>query len=107
MPPRPSPLRSAETRERRRTRMTCSPRARRYRERLSLVKIISAVHGDATGTGAGMMTNHDRAMEARNRRGTRLHRRPHVDLAGQLFLDEIDFEYTFGEHSRNISQPTA
>lgn len=54
-----------------------------------------------------MMTNHDRAMEALNHRGTRLHRRPHIDLAGQLFLDEIDFEYTFGERSWNISQPTA
>ena len=31
--------------------MTCSPRARRYREQLSFVKIISAVRDDAIGTG--------------------------------------------------------
>jgi hypothetical protein len=78
MPPRPSPLRGAETRERHRTRMTCSPRAQRYREQLSFVKSYPLFA--MTQSAQGWRDDHGcRYVDALNR-----HMCPHVDVAGQL-----------------------
>jgi hypothetical protein len=69
MPPRPSPLRSAETRERPPNSNDMLSPAQRYREHLPSGKFISAVRDGAIWRRAGVRTMACRSVAALNHHG--------------------------------------